>query len=64
MVTDVGTRLPAHLTAVGRSSLSYPDADTLMSMYRGYGCSRRTEVTVSSLADRLPLLDDARPRGT
>jgi DNA-binding IclR family transcriptional regulator len=63
LVTDVGTRLPAHLTAVGRSLLSTLSADALTSMYAGYGWPRRTDVQVTSLADLVPLLDEVRSRG-
>ncbi|GAB6902320.1 IclR family transcriptional regulator [Kineosporia succinea] len=63
LVTDVGTRLPAHLTAVGRSLLSTLGTDALVSMYTGYDWPQRTDVRVASLGDLLPALDDVRRQG-
>jgi len=63
LVTDVGTRLPAHLTAVGRSILSRMSTEALSSLYADYAWPRRTSVNVASLSGLIPLLDDARQRG-
>ncbi|QBJ96131.1 IclR family transcriptional regulator [Rhodococcus sp. ABRD24] len=42
LVTEVGTRLPAHLTAVGRSILARLDPEQLSALYAGYSWPTRT----------------------
>jgi DNA-binding IclR family transcriptional regulator len=56
LVTDVGARLPAHLTAVGRALLSRLDADSLDNLYEVYSWKSRTGVGPSSLAELREIL--------
>lgn len=44
LVTDVGVRLPAHLTASGRAMLSVLDPKQLKASYRGRELATRTEI--------------------
>lgn len=63
LVTDVGTRLPAHLTAVGRSLLSTLSAQTLADMYSDYDWPQRTDVAITSLPELVPVLEQVRRLG-
>ncbi|WP_432562000.1 IclR family transcriptional regulator [Kineococcus sp. SYSU DK003] len=63
LVTDVGTRLPAHLTAVGRSILALlPDAE-LRAVFTEYEWPRRTDVQISSLEALREVLAQVREAG-
>ncbi len=51
LVTEVGTRLPAHLTAVGRAILARLDPEQLSALYAGYTWPTRTGEGPTSLDD-------------
>jgi DNA-binding IclR family transcriptional regulator len=63
LVTEVGSRLPAHLTAVGRAILSRLDVDQLTTMYDGYSWQSRTGEGPTSLADLREVLKGVREQG-
>ncbi|WP_245839758.1 IclR family transcriptional regulator [Mycobacterium aquaticum] len=63
LVTEIGSRLPAHLTAVGRAILSRLDAEQLSAMYDGYSWQSRTGQGPTSLADLRELLTSVRENG-
>ncbi|MCP2621302.1 IclR family transcriptional regulator [Mycolicibacterium smegmatis] len=63
LVTDVGTRIPAHLTAVGRCLLAALDDDALASLYRDYDWPQRTDTRITSVAALKGVLDDVRASG-
>lgn len=63
LVTEVGTRLPAHLTAVGRALLSRLEDDQLGTLYAGYAWPTRTGQGPGSVSDLGKLLGTVRERG-
>ena len=63
LVTEIGTRLPAHLTAVGRAILSRLDAEQISALYEGYTWPTRTGTGPSTLAELRELLAAARESG-
>lgn len=64
LVTDVGVRLPAHLTASGRAILSTMSAAQLRAAFpTGRELVRRTEVGPRSLVELRPTLAAARRNG-
>ncbi|GAB2631008.1 IclR family transcriptional regulator [Prescottella soli] len=63
LVTEVGTRLPAHLTAVGRSILARLDPEQLSALYAGYSWPTRTGEGPTSLDDLRALLRTDRELG-
>ncbi len=63
LVTDVGARLPAHLTAVGRALLSRLDDEALASLYEVFSWKSRTGVGPASLAQLREVLEVVRAKG-
>ncbi|MFI9508076.1 IclR family transcriptional regulator [Nocardia sp. NPDC052566] len=64
LVTDVGVRLPAHLTASGRAILAYLPAAHVRALYpRAVSFVRRTDRGPSSLATLRTMLATERRRG-
>ncbi|MEU1300086.1 IclR family transcriptional regulator [Streptomyces shenzhenensis] len=63
LVTDVGTRLPAHLTAVGRSILAFLDHSELRARFAEYNWPQRTDVRVDSFEQLTSLLANVRTAG-
>lgn len=63
LVTEVGTRLPAHLTAVGRAILARLDPEQLSALYAGYSWPTRTGEGPTSLDDLRALLHSDRELG-
>ena len=63
LVTEIGSRLPAHLTAVGRAILSRLDPEQLADIYDGYTWPVRTGSGPTSLAELRPVLTETRERG-
>lgn len=63
LVTDVGTRLPAHLTAVGRSILAHLDYGELRARFAEYAWPQRTDVKVGSLDQLAAVLEEVRGAG-
>lgn len=63
LVTDVGVRLPAHLTASGRSMLAQLEPKQLEASFRGRELSRRTNLGPTSLAELKSLLELERGQG-
>ncbi|MEU0208874.1 IclR family transcriptional regulator [Streptomyces canus] len=64
LVTEIGTRLPAHLTAVGRAMLAQTPLGLLTALYTGYDWPDLTGVGPHSLAALRSLLDTDRERGS
>ena len=63
LVTEVGSRLPAHLTAVGRAILSRLDFEQLSALYDGYSWTSRTGEGPSSLSALREVLGVVRDNG-
>ncbi|PRY11528.1 IclR family transcriptional regulator [Kineococcus rhizosphaerae] len=63
LVTEVGTRLPAHLTAVGRSILAGLGDGELRALFTEYEWPRRTDVQIASLAELTGVLTAVREAG-
>jgi DNA-binding IclR family transcriptional regulator len=63
LVTEVGTRLPAHLTAVGRSILSAIPVEEVYRMYEGYSWPTRTGSGPASFDELRTLLDSTKHDG-
>jgi len=64
LVTDVGVRLPAHLTATGRAMLAMLPASQIMAIYAAQGAFvQRTERGPRSLRELRSLLAADRQRG-
>lgn len=63
LVTEVGTRLPAHLTAVGRAALSTMETDQLEAVYRNYAWPMRTGEGPGSFDELAEVLKGVRSRG-
>lgn len=63
LVTEVGTRLPAHLTAVGRASLSTLEPAELEELYRDYAWPQRTGEGPLSFEELARVLADVRTEG-
>ncbi|MGW4099153.1 IclR family transcriptional regulator [Mycobacterium sp. NPDC004974] len=63
LVTEVGSRLPAHLTAVGRAILSRLDVEQLSTLYDGYAWQSRTGEGPTSLSALREVLHEVRAHG-
>jgi DNA-binding IclR family transcriptional regulator len=63
LVTDVGVRLPAHLTASGRSMLARLEQKQLEASFRGRELSTRTNLGPKNLAELSTLLRLERAQG-
>jgi DNA-binding IclR family transcriptional regulator len=63
LVTEVGVRLPAHLTAVGRAILSELAESQVRALYADAPLVRRTGAGPTSIDALLAALDDVRARG-
>lgn len=63
LVTEVGSRLPAHLTAVGRAILSRLDVEQLSTLYDGYSWLSRTGEGPTSLSALREVLQSVRTNG-
>jgi DNA-binding IclR family transcriptional regulator len=63
LVTEVGVRLPAHLTAVGRAILAELSATQVRAIYAGQPLVRRTRRGPTSVAALLRQLQEVRERG-
>lgn len=63
LVTEVGSRLPAHLTAVGRAILSRLDVEQVTALYDGYAWPQRTETGPTSTAALRSVLTSTREQG-
>jgi len=63
LVTDVGVRLPAHLTASGRSMLSKLEPKQLGASFRGRELANRTGIGAKTLAELERLLALERAQG-
>ncbi|MEY4313196.1 MAG: hypothetical protein RLZZ319_705 [Actinomycetota bacterium] len=63
LVTEVGTHLPAHLTAVGRAILSTLDDERLDKLFENYSWPLRTDRGPTSLSDLRAELETSRQRG-
>lgn len=66
VITDVGVRLPAHLTASGRSMLALLDKTQLRALYPGgydHQLSVRTDAGPATIRDLFAILTDERQRG-
>jgi DNA-binding IclR family transcriptional regulator len=63
LVAKVGTRMPAHITAVGKVLLAQLDEETLRSLYAGYRFEQGTVNAVRSLDALLEQLVPVRQHG-
>lgn len=63
LVTDVGVRLPAHLTASGRSMLAKLSSKQLAASFRGRELSNRTGIGPNTLSQLESLLAEERVQG-
>jgi DNA-binding IclR family transcriptional regulator len=51
LVTDIGVRLPAHLTASGRAMLQHLDKKQLLASFGGRGLTQRTSLGPKDLSE-------------
>jgi DNA-binding IclR family transcriptional regulator len=63
LVTDVGVRLPAHLTASGRAMLAHLDQKQLSASFRGRELATRTNLGPKNLVELKKLLASEREQG-
>jgi DNA-binding IclR family transcriptional regulator len=63
LVTDVGVRLPAHLTASGRAMLARLDQKQLSASFRGRELAARTGLGPKNLVELKKLLASEREQG-
>ncbi|MEU8178017.1 IclR family transcriptional regulator [Microbispora hainanensis] len=63
LVTEVGVRLPAHLTAVGRAILAHLGDDAVLRLYEGYSWPTRTGAGPRSIAELVEVLAEVREAG-
>lgn len=63
LVTDIGVRLPAHLTASGRSMLAKLDQKQLAASFRGRELANRTGLGPKRLTELESVLDKERQNG-
>lgn len=63
LVTEIGSRLPAHTTAVGLAILGGLDDARIAEIYEGYDWPSRTGIGPSSLSELLDVLGSVRSSG-
>ncbi len=63
LVTDVGVRLPAHLTASGRAMLAHLDQKQLSASFRGRELTTRTNLGPKTLRDLKDILTTEKGQG-
>ena len=63
LVTDVGVRLPAHLTASGRAMLAHLDQKQLSASFRGRELTTRTNLGPRNLLELKQLLTQEKNQG-
>ena len=63
LVTDVGVRLPAHLTASGRAMLAHLDQKQLSASFRGRELTTRTNLGPRNLLELKQLLTQEKVQG-
>ena len=63
LVTDVGVRLPAHLTASGRAMLAHLDQKQLSASFRGRELTTRTNLGPRNLMELKQLLTQEKDQG-
>ena len=63
LVTDIGVRLPSHLTASGRSMLAVLDQKQLSASFRGLGLQTRTGLGPKSFTELTATLNSERAQG-
>lgn len=63
LVTDIGVRLPAHLTASGRAMLQHLDKRQIAASFRGRELANRTNLGPRDLVELSKLLDLERGQG-
>ena len=63
LVTDVGVRLPAHLTASGRAMLAHLDQKQLSASFRGRELTTRTNLGPRNLSQLKQLLTSEKDQG-
>jgi DNA-binding IclR family transcriptional regulator len=63
LVTDIGVRLPAHLTASGRSMLAFLEIKQLNASFSGRELPTRTRLGPKNLRELLGTLDAERAQG-
>lgn len=63
LVTDVGVRLPAHLTASGRAMLARLDKKQLATSFRGRDLGRRTSLGPKDLEELKQILEMEQSQG-
>lgn len=63
LVTDVGVRLPAHITASGRAMLAHLDQKQLSASFRGRELTTRTNLGPRNLLELKPLLTQEKDQG-
>lgn len=63
LVTDVGVRLPAHLTASGRAMLAHLDQKQLSASFRGRELTTRTNLGPKNLIELKQLLTQEKDQG-
>ena len=63
LVTDVGVRLPAHLTASGRSMLALLDQKQISASFRGLSLATRTGLGPKNLSELKQVLELERAQG-
>ena len=63
LVTDVGVRLPAHLTASGRAMLAHLDQKQLSASFRGRELTTRTNLGPRNLLELKQLLTQEKDQG-
>lgn len=63
LVTDVGVRLPAHLTASGRAMLAHHDQKQLSASFRGRDLATRTNLGPKNLRELKDILTAEKDQG-
>lgn len=63
LVSHIGSRLPAHATALGKAMLAFLPSEDIYSLYRERGLEKLTDRTISSLPELVADLEKVRQRG-